>query len=108
MGFKPGHPKVGGRKKGTPNKRTQQIEELLEQMGCDPFKVMALICVSTTATDDMKLRAAKELAPYIAPKLGSIEVKDVTPEELSDQELKETILELAQENYPDLLPEVKA
>ena len=35
----------GGREKGTPNKKTQQLEEYLDAIGCDPLEVMAKIAM---------------------------------------------------------------
>ena len=41
-----GHVKVGGRVKGTPNKDTQTIQEMLASLGCDPLKGMATIALN--------------------------------------------------------------
>jgi len=38
--------KSGGRKKGTPNKRTLELTERLEALGCDPIEAMALIAMN--------------------------------------------------------------
>ena len=35
--------KTGGRKTGTPNKRTQDITALLDRLGCNPIEGMAPI-----------------------------------------------------------------
>ena len=35
--------KTGGRKKGTPNKRSQDVQQILEAQKCDPIKGMARI-----------------------------------------------------------------
>jgi hypothetical protein len=37
--FEPGHKKVGGRDKDTPNKRNQEIFELSEEFGISPVRV---------------------------------------------------------------------
>lgn len=65
--------KTGGRKKGTPNKRTLAIEEKLAALNCDPIEGMAKIAMDTTA--DIKLRAQmfSELAQYVFPKRKSVE-----------------------------------
>lgn len=39
-------PERSGRKKGTPNKKTVELQELLDQMGCDPRRTMALIALN--------------------------------------------------------------
>jgi len=67
-------PKTGGRKRGTPNRRTADIQEKLAAMGCDPIAGMAAI--ATDEKQDIALRAAmyKELAQYIAPKRKAVEM----------------------------------
>ena len=37
MGRPEGLEKTGGRKSGTPNKKTEEITELLEKLNCDPI-----------------------------------------------------------------------
>lgn len=37
---------MGGRAKGTPNRRTQDIQEKLERIGCDPIRGMAEIALN--------------------------------------------------------------
>jgi hypothetical protein len=39
-------PPGAGRKKGTPNKSVQSIQEKLDRIGCDPFEGMAIIAVN--------------------------------------------------------------
>jgi hypothetical protein len=38
--------KTGGRQKGTPNKRTEEIQAKLEELECDPIEGMARIAAS--------------------------------------------------------------
>ena len=38
--------RIGGRQKGTPNKRTQEVAEILARLGCDPFTGMATIALN--------------------------------------------------------------
>lgn len=44
MAFKPGEKRKegAGRKKGTPNKRTQVLQEKAEALGVDPFEILLL------------------------------------------------------------------
>lgn len=78
--------KTGGRKKGTPNKRTQAVQELLESMDCDPIAGMARIAAmaetDAQAAGEPKDRLPhmnlvkdcyKELAQYVAPKRKAVE-----------------------------------
>lgn len=94
---KPKHP-LSGRKKGTPNKNTQDIMELCDKLGCNPIEIMARFAIndweglgydspdtivgySKTAqplkqqriTEKMRLDAACELASYIVPKRKAVE-----------------------------------
>jgi len=96
--------KTGGRKKGTPNKKTQEVIERLKELGCDPIEGMAKIamgvspCVSCEESGfikaeeekevcpncnglgvlessiELKGQMYKELAQYIAPKRKAVEI----------------------------------
>lgn len=98
-----GQPRIGGRIKGTPNKRTQDVMDRLAALGCDPIAAMAKavsmdalalaieggyidaadakkdpIGCRARACDlyppDLRLKMAAELAQYVAPKRKAIEV----------------------------------
>ena len=66
--------KTGGRVRGTPNQRTQDIQRLLDQMGCDPIEGMARIAMDVDNPVEIRARMYAELAQYIAPKRKSIEM----------------------------------
>lgn len=78
--------KTGGRKAGTPNKRSQEVAEKLEHMGVDPIERLALIAEMAEQDAQMAenpkdrlphLQLAKdchkELAQYVAPKRKAVE-----------------------------------
>ncbi len=70
--------KTGGRKKGTPNKKTAERARLLAGMriSCkDPVTFFATILHNEKLPVDLRFAAAKELAPYVHPKLASIEAR---------------------------------
>jgi len=69
-GSRPG----AGRPKGSANKRTQEVIEKLEALGCDPIVGMAKIAMDKNA--DLQLRGSmyKELAQYVYPKRKAVEV----------------------------------
>ena len=84
----PGQPKTGGRVKGTPNKRTAAMRELIDQVapGWHPVQWMAAIAAGTAETTgpdgklvkveadmDQRITCAKEVARYVAPQLKSVE-----------------------------------
>lgn len=70
--------KTGGRKKGTPNKKTQSIQDKLDKHGCDPIEGMAKIAKQAMDEGDMSLAlsAYKEIAQYIVPKRKAIELSN--------------------------------
>jgi len=90
--------KTGGRVKGTPNKSTAQVADILAKLKCDPIEGLAriangepLLCgVSTIAgyvdikhrpTLSQRLKAYTELAEYAAAKRKALELsgQDGTP-----------------------------
>lgn len=69
--------KYGGRTKGTPNKKTTDVADKLNAIGCDPILGMAEIAAEARASGNLELAGSmyKELAQYIAPKRKAIEVQ---------------------------------
>jgi len=65
--------KTGGRTKGTPNKKTLEVIERLEQLGCDPIKGMAQIAMDEANPPELRGRMFSELAQYVVPKRKAIE-----------------------------------
>lgn len=65
--------KTGGRKKGTPNRRTQEIAEKLAVLGCDPIEGLARIAMDEESSPELRGRMFAELAQYVAPKRKAIE-----------------------------------
>jgi len=68
--------KTGGRKKGTPNKKTKEVIERLKELNCDPIEGMAKIAQTALDSDDLALAGQmyKELAQYVAPKRKAVEI----------------------------------
>jgi hypothetical protein len=74
----PRRPKTGGRKAGTPNKRTVERQRALDAIkasGKDPMSFFADLLRNETAPLELRFQAAKELAPFVHPKLASIEAR---------------------------------
>lgn len=67
--------KTGGRVKGTPNKKTQEVIERLKELNCDPIEGMAIIAQQAMDDADLALAGSmyKELAQYVAPKRKAVE-----------------------------------
>ena len=65
--------KTGGRQKGTPNKRTQEVVAKIEASGLTPLDYMLKVMRDENEVLDVRLDAAKAAAPYVHPRLASIE-----------------------------------
>ena len=67
--------KTGGRKRGTPNKKTVAVQEQMEQLGFDPIESMIEICNQAMTDKNYALagQIAKELAQYVYPKRKAVE-----------------------------------
>ncbi len=74
-GSKPGE-RRGGRKKGTPNKKSVDVKARLDELGCDPLEGMARIAREALDKGDRALAGQmyKELIQYVAPKRKAVEM----------------------------------
>jgi hypothetical protein len=70
--FKPGERPVG-RAKGTPNKITQDVQEKLAALGCDPIMGMARIALDEENSIELRAKMLAELANYVLPKRKAVE-----------------------------------
>ena len=90
MAFEQGHSKIGGRKKGTPNKVTLiRADDLLLELGINPIQKLIEIAESDEASIDQRINCYKEIAKYTYPRFKSQELR-VTPLE----NLTPTVIEL--------------
>lgn len=96
--FQPGQPRPenAGRKKGTPNKKTQELRDLAEQLGVNPFQILlhfaagdwqALGYPDATVTKvtqngvftedrispELRSSSAREACKYLYPQLKAVE-----------------------------------
>jgi hypothetical protein len=77
-----GLPKTGGRRLGTPNKRTDELAAKLLELGCDPIEGLARIALADETPLELKVRCNSELAQYVHPKRKSADLgsaKDSEP-----------------------------
>jgi len=77
-----GLPKTGGRRLGTPNKRTDELTEQLLRLGCDPVAGLAKIALDDKTSPELKVRCYAELAQYVHPKRKAMDLgsaKDSEP-----------------------------
>jgi hypothetical protein len=71
-GSQPGE-RRGGRQPGTPNKKTAETIAKAEAGGIMPLEYMLQILRDTTQEPSARFGAAVQAAPYLHPKLSSIE-----------------------------------
>jgi len=68
--FQQGHSKLGGRKRGTKNKKTLLgADELLLKLDINPIERLIDIAESDDATVEQQIRCWQEVAKYTYPKL---------------------------------------
>ena len=73
--FQTGHSKIGGRKRGTKNKKTLlSADELLLKLNINPIEKLINIAESDDASVEQQIRCWQEIAKYTYPKLKSQEV----------------------------------
>ena len=69
MSFEKGHTKLGGRQKGTPNKRhLLRVEDILLELDINPIQRLIEIAESSDSSIDQKINCYKEIAKYAFPK----------------------------------------
>lgn len=68
--------KTGGRKAGTPNRRSQELKELLEARfpGWDPVLQLAGVAQDPEVDLSLRVQCAKEVAPYLYARRKSTEL----------------------------------
>ena len=85
MAFEKGHTKMGGRKKGTPNKKTLiRADDLLLQLDINPIQKLIELAESDEATIDHKINCYKEIAKYTYPKFKSQDIRIEHQQEYPD------------------------
>ena len=62
-----------GRKAGTPNRRTREVQEMLDSLHCNPIAGMVRIAEDESVELSLRARMYTELAQYVAPKRKAIE-----------------------------------
>ena len=70
--FQKGRTKTGGRAKGTPNKKTTELMELLGDY--NPIQRLIEIAKDENTSLDMQVKINLDLLPYIYPKRKSIDM----------------------------------
>lgn len=84
--------KGSGRKAGSPNKATQAQRDEAAASGLTPLDYMLSVMRSEDETEERRLEAAKAAAPYVHPRLSSVDMTaktDNVHRVLSDKPLTE-------------------
>jgi hypothetical protein len=91
MAFAKGHTKLGGRKPGVVNKRTQHFRKEVAKAGTSPLEHMLAVLHDPKADADRRDRMAIAAAPFIHPRLAVIDstVRAEVAVTLSDEERRE-------------------
>ena len=81
--------KTGGRAKGTKNKRTQEVIDILNELDCNPIEGLANVAKIAMEKQDYALAGNmyKELSQYLFPKRRAIEVSAEVNSTLSTDDL---------------------
>ena len=62
-----------GRRKGSRNKRTGELQARIRASGIDPLAFLIALMRNGKAPLEMRFEAARSAAPYVHPKLSAIE-----------------------------------
>jgi len=75
MAFEKGHEKLGGRQKGTPNKKTLiKADDLLLELDVNPIQRLIELAESDLTSIDQKINCYKTISQYTYPKLKAQEI----------------------------------
>jgi hypothetical protein len=75
--FKTGHQKIGGRVKGTKNKKSLlSVNDLLLETGVNPIKKLIEIAESNDASVEQQIRCWQEVAKYSYPKFQALNIRE--------------------------------
>ena len=97
MTYQPGRAKTGGRRAGTPNKRTLRFNAAIAESGQTPLEHMLAVLHDPKADPDRRDRMAIAAAPFIHPRLAVVDarvVAEVKVSTLSDDERRERARQL--------------
>jgi hypothetical protein len=71
--------KTGGRVRGVPNRKTQELAAKLAKLGCDPVEALAKIADDRATPLDIRVTCYRELAGYLYPKRKAVDVAHEGP-----------------------------
>ena len=88
-----------GRRAGTPNRKTAELQEAVAKTGVTPLDYMLGVMRDISQEYPIRLDAAKSAAPYVHAKLAAIEHtgkdgSDLIPPQTEDRQVARAILAL--------------
>lgn len=83
--FQPGHAKLGGRKKGTPNKVNKNIRKMLEEQLLPAMENIGNI-INSIEDPEKKASVLSQWAAYIIPKYSNTTINADNGRDLSTEE----------------------
>jgi hypothetical protein len=97
-----------GRAKGTPNKRTTELQTEVAKSGLDPVKYLLQVMGDEKADVDRRDRAAVAVAPYVARRLSSIDAtvkaKTEVTVQLTEKQRRERARQMILEAFRERTP----
>lgn len=83
--------RIGGRQKGTRNKKTEKVIAEIAATGETPLEYMLRVMRDRSVDHERRDRMAAQVAPYVHARLNSIEAKITHRDEMTENELRRTI-----------------
>lgn len=77
-----GLPKSGGRQKGTPNRSTQAVREIFEELDFNPIRELVGMARDPKIRPDLKANILVNLCSYRFPKPKAVEETTTQPEKV--------------------------
>jgi hypothetical protein len=75
MPFEQGQQKTGGRRSGTPNRRTNVLSDILDELNIDlPTRIFEIL---PTLTPEKQIDVLLQLMPFMYPKRKAVEITPV-------------------------------
>lgn len=130
MPFQKGHKLSKGRKKGTQNKRTLMVNDIMQRVAVDPLEILMLFAkgdwkglgydsevyvmenasgatkIGYVISPELRLSAAKEASQYLYPKKKEADIEEEDPIDATSIEEKKKILEEAKKEIAKLEDEI--
>ena len=96
--------KTSGRTSGTPNKRTQEAAQILDELGCNPIRGMAEIAMSESHPVRASSPDVLGASPLRLPQAKAVDFHRVDDPPEADTEPGKKLMELLEKTRLPILP----